>query len=333
MGRVASPFVALPSRVPGAVFLESVSFLALDEYVSPFRCRCAGDIWDEYAAHGMATSSLFVLVVTRPLLESFMRLSGVVRNSALMGEAPARRVHPDVLSPPVLPFLSPRKRSSSNSIRFFLPAEWEQALARVKAGTGLCLPILAGDLGDLNPAFFPAQLHLFSNLSIQQTVSSVLGLPSVEVALQPAAAGGGILTAPDLARVVETVETYLQGLDRDRVPASSKAQQRALKELMLQQWHRVESVLVCNNVVGRGAFSVVYAGECDLGEVVVKAMLVRSSEVHKLTNFEREAAIMRSLDHPVRESFCPIYFSGPICIPLKLKYLSPPSPHHPSPRG
>ena len=49
-------------------------------------CQFEGELWDIYAAHGLASASLILVVVTQGVLDGFRQNVFVGRNSVLMGE-------------------------------------------------------------------------------------------------------------------------------------------------------------------------------------------------------------------------------------------------------
>ena len=186
-------------------------------------------------------------------------------------------------------------------------------------GTGFCLPVLVGDL-DADLSSFSSLPDHFSGIPVRDTVTAMLGLPrAVKVQLlTPAASAaakgpwessevrfadldpGAQIALPGLAAMVASASALLRGQAKEGQLSLAQAQYRALRHNMLELWRKVEAVLAQGVEVGRGGFSVVYGGDSDLGRVAVKAMRVSGAEAHRLKAFEREVAVMRLLDHPVR---------------------------------
>ena len=184
-------------------------------------------------------------------------------------------------------------------------------------GTGLCLPVFVGD-PDTDASAFSSLPPRFSGISIRETVAAMLGmgsavkiglaklrrpsnqgpLPSSSLDLEDSSPDS--FQALDLSQLTSAVVALLRGAQREAVAAEAQAQYYAVRHRMQKQWRRVEAILALGNEIGKGGYSTVYAGVCDLGPVAVKVMRVNNAEAHRFKDFDREVAAMRSLDHPVR---------------------------------
>ena len=213
--------------------------------------------------------------------------------------------------------------------------EWEIALERQRRGLCLVLPVFVQDVGadgkprcvDFKEAAYPEASHFMSKISIRTTLVALFKINGVKLALDHSG-------APDPAQKAEAVRQVRRLLGSQELRAMRhRAQQeyqdeRGRKD---QIWKHVEAILDGNDVIGRGASSVVYRGILDPTEpddppVAVKAL--KAEAVAASRQFTTELEIMKGLKvknldwvYAWASSFCDTVFYLPV-IPLWWAHFS-----------
>ena len=164
--------------------------------------------------------------------------------------------------------------SGASHKRDNLLMEWEIALERHRAGLCLILPVFVCEGGkpfnfDDSESAYPSSPHFLSRVDIRATILAVLRLNGVSV--DPT-------SGSDIAAAVGRVASMLRSKER-RVLRMRQVESFSLERTRAERmWARVSAIVAKNDIIGRGASSIVYRGQIvqddpDEPVVAVKAML------------------------------------------------------------
>ena len=228
------------------------------------RCLNAGESWEAGLKNGLEGASLVMPLVSAGALQGMIEHAAARRDNLLM--------------------------------------EWEIALERQRLGLCLVLPIFVQDVGadgkprrvDFREATYPDDPHFLSKISIRTTLVALFKFQGVRLALDRSG-------APDPAQLAEAVRQVRRLLGSQELRTMRhRAQQdyqdeRGRKD---QMWKRVEAIIDGEDVIGRGASSIVYRGKIDPTEpddppVAVKALKAEAVAASK--QFTTELEIMKGL--------------------------------------
>ena len=174
--------------------------------------------------------------------------------------------------------------------------EWEIALERQRNGQCLVLPIFV-QLCDANfrESSYPDTPHFLSKISIRSTLSALFKIHGVKLSLDRSG-------APDSAQLTEAVGKVRRLLDSQEARAMQHQAQREYMEERERKdliWKRVAAIIDKDDVIGRGASSVVYRGHLyptETEELPVAVKVIKQDVVAAGKQFSTELEIMKGLE-------------------------------------
>ena len=230
------------------------------------QCLNSGESWEMGLKNGLEGASLVMPLVSAVALQGMIEHAATRRDNLLM--------------------------------------EWETALERQFLGKCLVLPIFVQDVGtngkprhvDYIESSYPDTPHFLSGISIKTTIVALLKIQGVKLTLDRSG-------APDPAQLAEAVRNVLSLLGSQELRTMRhRAQQeyqdeRGRKALV---WKRVEAIIGGNDVIGRGASSIVYRGkliptEPDESDPPVAVKALKAEAVAASKQFTTELEIMKGL--------------------------------------
>ena len=230
------------------------------------RCLNSGESWELGLKNGLEGASLVMPLVSVGALQGMIEHAAARRDNLLM--------------------------------------EWEIALERQRLGLCLVLPIFVEDVGadgmprrvDFSEATYPDDPHFLSKISIRTTLVALFKFQGVRLTLDRSG-------APDPVQLAEAVRQVRRLLGSQELRTMRhRAQQEYLEERgrKAQTWKRVEAIIDGNDVIGRGASSVVYRGkliptEPDESDPPVAVKALRAEAVAASKQFTTELEIMKGL--------------------------------------
>ena len=206
-----------------------------------------------------------------------------------------------------------------------LLTEWEIALERQRAGLCKVLPIIVpddvpGGSVDFSGASYPDAPHFGSGISIRSTLAALfkcqidglkfgqpIDLTNVEL----------VHMRMKLTEVADAVRGLLNSEELRKMRQRAQQEYEVERGRKDQMWKRVEAILDVNDVIGRGASSVVFRGrlhphEPDDPQVAVKAL--NQNAVAASKQFSTELEIMKGLEVRPRALHEPLWNLGILFI-------------------
>ena len=249
------------------------------------RCLNDGESWEAGLKNGLEGASLVMPLVSAGALRGMIEHAATRRDNLLM--------------------------------------EWEIALERQSQGLCLLLPIFIESVGadgkplpvDFRVASYPDSPHFMSGKSIRATLAALFLINGIKVSLGSSGALDPAQLEALVGRVRQVLDSQVVRMVRHRAQQAYD-DERGRRD---QMWKRVEAILVANDVIGRGASSVVFRGklhptEPDDPPVAVKAL--KAGAVAASKQFTTELEIMKALKvSQARSTFCFLLLYGLIACP------------------